>query len=284
LTKSTHYWDRVLEVRPDLHLQRLWRAHCNSIHHAIFERWLPRGRVDRLLKTDAFDEALGEGIFPLLSARARWVAVMDLSHRILQTALSRNGSLHAVTADVRHIPYAAGTFDVIVSNSTLDHFDSRRHIISGLSECYRVLHQGGRLLLTLDNLGNPLIRLRHLLPFRLLNHLGIVPYYVGSSYTPHALRRALEEIGFRVSAMTTIMHCPRVFVVPFTQFIQRVAGPQPQKRLLRLLRAFERLSCLPTSYLSGHFVAVLAEKQEETIICRNSPRNSSAPLSTDYQR
>ncbi len=266
MTTSTHYWDRLLEVRPDLRTQRLWRTYCNSLHRAIFKQWLPQGRVDRLLKTDAFDEALSEGIFPLLRTRAREVVEMDLSHRILRIAVSRDGMRHAVTADVRNIPYAADTFDVVVSNSTLDHFDSQGDIAAGLNECYRVLRPGGRLLLTLDNLGNPIIMLRHLLPFRLLNRLGIVPYYVGSSYTPPALRRALETVGFQVSALTTIMHCPRVCVIPLTRFMESSAGPRMQRRYLRLLRAFECLSCLPTAYLSGHFVAVLAEKHQENIL------------------
>src|SRR5574341_1753589 len=102
---------------------------------------------------------------------------IDLSLLTVRAAKLRHHGLKATGADVRHLPFADGVFDVIVSNSTLDHFESSDEIISSLQELHRVLRTGGQLLLTLDNLANPLISLRNVLPFGLLNRLNIVPYY-----------------------------------------------------------------------------------------------------------
>ncbi len=62
------------------------------------------------------------------------------------------------------LPFPDGAFDRVFSNSTLDHFDSRDDIREALRELARVLHPEGELLLTLDNLANPVVRLRNALP------------------------------------------------------------------------------------------------------------------------
>ena len=76
---------------------------------------------------------------------------------------------------MRHLPFAQGAFDGIVSNSTLDHFQSLDDLLVSLKELFRVLRPGGQMILTLDNLSNPIILLRNWLPLRLLKRLKIVP-------------------------------------------------------------------------------------------------------------
>jgi len=39
----------------------LWRHHSDRINTALLRRWLPPNRIDLLLKTDLFDEAIAEG-------------------------------------------------------------------------------------------------------------------------------------------------------------------------------------------------------------------------------
>ena len=73
------------------------------------------------------------------------------------------------------------TFDLVVSNSTLDHFARADDITIALREIQQVLKPGGRLILTLDNPSNPVVRLRNALPFAALNQMGLVPYFVGAT-------------------------------------------------------------------------------------------------------
>ena len=114
--------------------------------------------------------------------------------------------------------------------------------------------------LTLDNLRNPMIALRQILPFRLLNALGVVPYHVGSTFGPRGLGNVVCQAGFEVIDTASLMHCPRMIAVAITRLMQRYAKPPAQQKFLRGLMAFERLSQLPTHTVTGHFTAVRVVK------------------------
>ena len=240
--------------------QRLWRTHSDSVHKALVARWEPVGQIETLLKTDLFDEAVGGGLLPLLASQANRVIYIDTSLEVHQMARSRFPGLHTVVADVRRLPFAQDTFHGIVSNSTLDHFQSLDDLLVSLKELFRVLRPGGQMILTLDNLSNPIILLRNRLPFRLLKRLKIVPYYVGVTLGPHQLEHLLKENGFEVLEVDAIMHCPRVLAVRVARWVENHTPPGAQRFFLRLLMAFEGLSRLPTRFLTGYFVAVKAIK------------------------
>jgi SAM-dependent methyltransferase len=255
------YWDSVVAEWKKSEPHKLWRAYCERLNAMLLKSWLPTGKVERLLKTDLFDEAVGEGLHPLLVSRARTFIGMDLSFLVLHTARSLHSDLLVISADACDLPFADGVFDIVVSNSTLDHFASPDRIEASLRELRRVLRTGGQLLLTLDNLANPLIALRSVLPFSLMKRLGIVPYYVGATVGPGGLCRVLRRVGLEVRQLHAMMHCPRVFAVAFARVLAKWASPQVQMRFLRLLLAFERLSCWPTRFITAYFVAVRAVKR-----------------------
>jgi len=171
-------------------------------------------------------------------------------------------------ADVRCLPFADNQFDIILSNSILDHFQSSGEIVTSLRELHRVLRPGGQLILTLDNLANPIIALRSLLPFRLLNRLELVPYFIGVTCSPRTLQHALTEIGFKVLEVSTVIHCPRILAVRVAGILQRFANSRTQRRLLRILMMVEYLSRLPTRFFTGHLTAAQAIKLPS---CNASP-------------
>ena len=112
------------------------------------------------------------------------------------------------------------------------------------------------MILTLDNLSNPIILLRNWLPFILLKRLKIVPYYVGVTLRARQLEGLLKDFGFEVVEVDAIMHCPRVLAVTIARWVEKHTSFRTQISFLRLLMAFERLSRLPTRFLTGYFVAV----------------------------
>lgn len=236
----------------------LWRQHSDIINSRLFEHWLPVDRVGLLLKTDLFDEAVYEGLHGIISSHAEHVIGMDYSFSVIGSTRFRYPQLQIVDADVRHLPFADATFDVVVSNSTLDHFQSKKEIVLSLREFHRVLRPKGLLLLTLDNLSNPLVALRNALPFSWLHRYGIVPYYVGASYDHNGLLTSLKDAGLKLLEMDAVMHCPRVLAVAAARWMQQHATPKSQRHFLSFLRAFEVLSCLPTRFFTGHFVAAKA--------------------------
>jgi len=240
--------------------QGLWRRHSDAVNLALVKSWWPGEPVGSILKTDLFDEVFGEGLYPLMQSKARTVSGIDISESIVGTARTRCPGLQSAVADVRKLPFGDDRFDLIISNSTLDHFESTADISIALCELYRVLRPGGQLVLTLDNLRNPVIALRQALPFRLLSVLGVVPYFVGSTFGPRGLCREVCKAGFRVIDTASVMHCPRVVAVAIAGLLQRHAGYRAQQRYLRGLMAFEKLARLPTHSFTGYFTAVRATK------------------------
>ena len=249
--RENGYWDRVAAVWQASPRQTLWRRHSDAVNIRLF---------DRLLKTDLFDEAFGEGLYPLLASRAKEVIGLDLAAQALSAAGARHPRLRAVNGDVRRLPFASDHFDIVVSNSTLDHFTDLDDIARSIRELHRVLKNGGYLLITLDNPANPLIGLRNSLPFSLWSRLGLVPYFVGATLGPRPLSRLLRETGFETVDVQTVLHCPRVLAVAVAGLLAKVGGTAAQRRYLRLLSAFERLAALPTRFVTGNFVAVKARK------------------------
>jgi SAM-dependent methyltransferase len=237
-----------------------WRDFCDEIHLRLIDELLPTpGPV--VLKTDLFDEAAGTGLVGEIS-RLRGVSRLvgvDISTEVVAAALGRDVSLTAVAGDLRQLPYRAEAFDTIISNSSLDHFETRGELIVAIDELYRVTRPGGALLITLDNLACPVILLRAKLPYRLLHRLGILSYPVGATLTPRGLRRALVDAGFVVESTTTFMHVPRIIAIPACRRLDRRQAPNAYRTIRRLL-AWERLRRFPTRTLTGHFVAVVARR------------------------
>lgn len=258
--RDNQYWDDVGEDWSRRGPDALWRIHSDAVNTRLLDRWLPKGRVARLLKTDLFDEACTDGLAPLLSGRAEVVIGVDISEATIGAARRRRPEVAAAFADVRGLPFADGSFDVVVSTSTLDHFREVAELGKGLSELHRVLKPAGCLVVTLDNPSNPVVALRNILPFGLLNRLGLVPYYVGATCTADQLARMLQERGFAVEEATAVLHCPRAPAVLACRLVARIGGEGVARRLLAWLGRFEVLAKLPTRYRTGHFVAARARK------------------------
>jgi SAM-dependent methyltransferase len=168
--------------------------------------------------------------------------------------------METLVADVRGLPFPPGSFDLIVSNSTLDHFESPQEILRSLRELARVLRPGGNLVVTLDNPRNPVVRLRNALPGRWLRRLGVVPYPVGATCGASALRGMIRQAGLQTRRLTAIQHGPRALAVAAGALLDRWGRPGGRERFLRLLMAFESLECWPTRFWSGYFVAAAAVK------------------------
>jgi SAM-dependent methyltransferase len=254
---EVQYWNSVGRCTDHAVADWVWRAHSDAVNSALLSRWLPSEQVSSILKTDVYDEACGSGLIPLLSSRCRQVIGIDISHSTVVAAKHRHPGSMIMAADVRRLPFSDDSFDVAVSNSTLDHFESMDELQTGIRELHRVLRPGGRLILALDNPTNPLVALRNMLPFSWLHRTGLVPYYVGATCGRGRLKRILEGVGFAVQHIDAMLHCPRVFAV---RWARRFNGRASSGRFLSTLMSFERLSRWPTRFVTGYYTAVAAVK------------------------
>ena len=168
------------------------------------------------------------------------------------------GMVPDVIAPADHLPFADGSFDAIVSNSTLDHFETIEELVVALRELARITRPGGTLVLTLDNLANPVVALRSVLPQTPLRRLGLVPYYVGATCGPRQMCTLVREAGFEVDQVETLMHCPRVLAVATARVVDRYGSAALQQRFLRHLTWYDRLGRWPTRHLTSYFTAVRA--------------------------
>jgi ubiquinone/menaquinone biosynthesis C-methylase UbiE len=125
-----------------------YAAHKPTLDRVSYEWMLKLSRVqpsDRVL-----DAATGPGFIALLFAeRAREVTGIDLTRALLQKAqeLKRERGVRHVNfleGDVEFLPFGEGVFDLVTCHKAFHHFPRPERV---LAELYRVLRQGGRLVL-----------------------------------------------------------------------------------------------------------------------------------------
>ncbi len=247
------YWDQVVEAWEPSLAHSLWRAHSDAVNSRLLRRWLTPGH-GIVLKTDLFDEAVGRGLYPELAARCDQVVGIDLSPTAVRAALRRYPELDAHVANVLALPFADRGFDAIISNSTLDHFESHATLRAAAAELARSIRPGGQLIITLDNRTNPVVALRTSILFGPLHRLGAVPYFVGATYGARGLARLLDGVGFDVIQTGSIMHFPPQLAACRAA---RRNDSSTETHLRRVLR-FEAMANWPTRHLSGHFACALA--------------------------
>lgn len=250
---TADYWDHVAEDS----FNPVWRAHADAVNQALCKRWLPSACGDTLVKTDVFEEAIGQGPLDNLRAQFQQTLYLDLSHEMLVRARRRNPAMLALATDARSLALANESLDCVISFSTLDHFVDASDILKSLDELARCIKPGGHLLITLDNPSNPIVWLRNHLPFALLSRFGLVPYFVGATLSASQLRRELEQRGFHVEAERAALHVPRSPAIAISSLLKH---PSRAGAWLRLLWNFEWLSSWPTAYWTGYYVACLARK------------------------
>lgn len=229
-------------------------------HLALIQRWggVPAGRV---LKTDLFEEAMGPDAFlGELTPRCEMVIGMDVSAALAGQAHRRDVDRQGyyLVADTRRLPFAGDMFALVVSPSTLDHFSDPDDLGRSLRELARVMKPSGRLIITLDNRQNifdPLLRL--------VNRMGLTPYYLGRSYRIGELRSELEAAGFVVQETSAILHNPRLMAVAAVSLARKLRWPPLATLVQRTLIAAQRLEHTRWCYYTGSFVAAKAVRRSE---------------------
>jgi SAM-dependent methyltransferase len=259
--EDEHYWSQVYSAFCTYPGRALWRECSDQLYTNLIESWLGHGREwDKVLKTDLFDEAVHDGLVSRLTGISREVHGVDLSPEVVDAACKRCPHLVARCADTRALPYPDDTFDLILSNSTLDHFREPGDIEVSLGEFHRVLKPGGSCLVTLDNLDNPVIALRRKLPHSWMKRLNLVPFFPGETLTREGLRDSLQSVGFRVKDERTVLHAPRVLVVWLASLFEK--GPSWLGELLiKAVAGAEVLEKWPFSRYTGYYVAALVTKR-----------------------
>ena len=235
-----------------------WRAYCDRLHWRLIQRWVGESHFRRALKTDLFDESVGKGCCGALAKIADEIQGIDISAEVVQSASRRNPAMKMSVGDVRSLDFADASFDLVLSNSTLDHFATVQEIHQSIKEIARILDENGILILTMDNPWNPIVALRNTLPQNLTRRAGLIPYFMGRTLSMRALIRAMENAGLRVQRRRYIQHTPRVAALHLCRLLSRQG--RLQSSLITTMLAMETLADWPTAALTGHYSALLAKK------------------------
>ncbi len=218
--------------------------------------------VRRLLKTDLFEESLGTDQFLFdLAGRNREVVGMDISPRVAARARQRSkqlcaGNVECICCDARKLPFGQGSFDLVISNSTLDHYVRREDISVALAEIWRVLEPGGTLILTLDNKSNLTEPF-----FRLWIRWGLSPYFSGCTLSIVEAKQTLQRIGFDVTDRTAIIHNPRLITRTAVSLIRKIDPAKSARIIENGLSLLDSLEARRTKYLTGLYIAIRAVKR-----------------------
>lgn len=256
---SQQYWRKVAQGWQAREGETLWRRLNDAVIQDLLVRWLAGRHFNATLKTDLFEESFSQGLGPVLSDHSSQIVGIDLAALVVCKASESHPEIAASVSDVRSLPFLDESFDLVVSPSTLDHFEHIDQLQRSLNELERILSPGGELVITLDNLDNPVVKLRNGLPSKLVVGLGLMPYVAGQTCGRRKLRVMLEDAGFEVLELTTVLHIPRLPAVVLARILDG-RGPRIQKLLFRASVAFEILERTPARFLSGYFLAARARK------------------------
>ncbi|MEO7649451.1 MAG: class I SAM-dependent methyltransferase [Bryobacteraceae bacterium] len=235
-------WGQVSDQsEPSWYLDPLVAGQKRREHQNLIRRWVTDA-PGTLLKTDLFEEAYGaDHILFDLFPQARSVIGIDIAWSTVRRA-KRNCSLAQAgffVADVRRLALSDGSVDLIISNSTLDHFHTAAEFRQALQELTRVLRPGGQIIVTMDNPFNPLYW-----PLRWLSRLPNAPFPLGYITSLKGLLRSLTECGLAVTAAEPLIYNPRLVSTALFLALRKTLGTQADAPIRFLLRVFAlRGSC-----------------------------------------
>lgn len=130
-----------------------------------------------------------------LKAKGAIVTGTDISLLAVERARQRGINARQVALDDCPLPFPDGAFDVVVSDSTIEHLFFYRQ---ALTECVRVIRPGGRFIILLPNIGH--------WRYRLWLMAGRFPYFKDGPtdmthlrfFTVHEAKQLCESLGLRV--------------------------------------------------------------------------------------
>jgi SAM-dependent methyltransferase len=258
--RGEQYWSDVSRNFNHHYLDDFMGKMKREAYLALIRQWggVPAG--GRVLKTDLFEEATGPDLFlDALTDDAEMAIGMDLSVDLTSRARRRVANARFIAASSVALPFADQSLDLIISPSTLDHFDNPEDLGRSLRELLRVLRPDGRLIVALDNRQNITDWL-----LRLAKKLGWIPYFLGRSYSAKELRRELEDAGFEVCETDTILHNPRLLALGAVTVAQKLRFRSLGWLVQKWLMAMQWFGKTPLRYRTGSFVAALAVRPKKS--------------------
>lgn len=247
------YWDEVFERLSKSHLQSQIAKYKGKVHLRTIEEWGDDLSGKTVLKTDLFEECFGsDHLLDRLDSNNK--VGIDISKRIVTTARGRVGDFKGIVTRIQNLPFSDQSFDVIISNSTLDHL-RREEVPKSLKELNRVLKDDGTSILTMDNKQNPL----YAIGMAIGQKTGFLPFYQDKCYSVGELECLLTEAGFNTVEASAIFHVPP----PVSHLITLIEEGSPllaSKIAEEAIKLAERIHDKKTKLISGRLLSFNVKK------------------------
>jgi ubiquinone/menaquinone biosynthesis C-methylase UbiE len=234
------------------------------VHLDLIYRWVKDINGMKILKTDSFAEALCPTrafLWDILKHKTDIIAI-DISPKIVKrtrdnlSEYENISDINLAAGDVRKLPFKDNCLDLIISDSTLDHFGSEKEIKDSLKELIRILKSGGILILTLDNKGNITDPL-----FQIWKWLRLGSFYIGKTYNIKQLLAVLDKLDVEIVDYTAILHNPRFFTKAIIAVCKKFTGHKMDAKLRKWLLDMDNRENSRTKFLTAQFIAVKAVKR-----------------------
>ena len=192
----------------------------------------------RVLKLDLWNEAINTRILNWMRQEGARVTGLDWSGIVAARArrnsvLEDGRPLPLTRGDIRELPFADASFDLVYTMGTIEHIAEYRQAVA---EVGRVLAAGGTAIIGVPHRWN--LFLRPLLVW-LLELAGLYPYAPERSFGAGELRRIVEAAGLAVRERTGILAIPGS--LRMLDLLLHTRGRTSRRLIPALLRPFEAL-------------------------------------------
>ena len=240
----------------DIERRHPWARSMRRLETRLLDRYIPAEGALRVL-----DAGCGAGIFlaELVALRGgAWAVGGDIAQPAVRLAM-QTAVARPLQLDVRRLPMAAESFDLVISNDVLQHLTDA-DALAALAEAHRVLRPGGALILrTAARRGILWKRHRDTADYRQRNR--------------PKMKRLLSEAGFQPRFMARVNWLPSILADLRALFAPRPEGDVGlelnadeadwKARLLEIYWRSERalLFGLHLRLPVGHTLVALAQKR-----------------------
>lgn len=218
--------------------------------HAEMISHVPAG-TDELL-----DIGCGTGFFlaELVEKHPRAIG-FDISHEMLKVSEEYVPGARVVTGDAEKMPFADKSFDVVFCKGSLHHM---RDHVGFLSDCRRLLHEDGVLIMSEPCNDNPIIRLARALLYKKSEHFD----EGDQGFTRKGILELCERAGFEM----TVVKKYGVFAYVFAGFpdhlgiLRYIPG---NAWITKLFIGLDRILCaIPGLSLLGFHIVVVGKPKK----------------------
>ena len=248
------YWERIGREFPSLK-----GASSTAYYRQAEEDLFRELGIDftgaKFFKTDLWNEAKNTEILMWASDQGAQVFASDISPAVATQAKEcMNGQGGGITvSDVRCLPFADNSMDLVYSMGTIEHFPDYR---TAIGEIFRILKPGGQAIVGVPNKYDPFLRPLMIWLLRLARRY---PYGLELSFSPRRFSKDLQNAGFQTVKTSGLLFMPGWLRMLDLYFYTRNS---PMEKLTKpLVALFNQISKrFPAVRKHGYLLAVQAVK------------------------